>query len=155
MYLLGVAGKGKGRKITSFKAVCQTRLNRKVKCHRPSLGGCMYVRCMHQQMGLPWCKTLFRSKRFLTHAEGFSTQLTSQVLSNHFNSLHLTSEASPHPPPTYKLPWINVSSATFERIADPSPSSFWSRLTEYFPHLYSIIAILLFSPLSVSHFLRH
>lgn len=77
---------------------------------------------------------------------------SAQELWNHFNSPHLTSKASLF---SRKRPWINVSSATFERITDPSPSFFWSRLAEYCLHLYSIIAILLFSPPSVSHFPRH
>lgn len=76
------------------------------------------------------------SNMFLTTRRALAPNSSAQAPWNHFNSLHLTSEASV---PSCKLPWINVSSATFGWITDPSPSFFWSRLTEYFLHLYSII----------------
>lgn len=131
--------------------VCQERLNRKTKCHNASGGRGMCVRIC-QQVRPPWLRGLISSNMFLTHAEGSSAQIISPsaVKSFQFSTPHLWG-ITPLPLPL----WINVSSATFERITDPAPSFFGYRLTEYFPHLYSIISILLFSPLSVSHFPRH
>lgn len=128
------------------------KVKQKIKMPQSFLGkGLHILGYVCQQVWPPCLRSLISSKMFLTHTESSSAQIISPSSVKSFQFSALTSEASS---PSRKPLWINVSSTTFKWITDPSPSLFGSRLTEYFPHLYSIISLLLFSLLSVSHFSR-
>ena len=136
----GVVSWGQGRKMAWCIHSTSNKLKQKNKCCKPSWRGCLYVGMY-----------VSADRATLPTQRALAPNSSAQAPWNHFNSLHLTSEASV---PSCKLPWINVSSATFGWITDPSPSFFWSRLTEYFLHLYSIIPFYYF-PHRLFSTLRH